>query len=98
MDGEAFPIHVFMLTTKETFNVFYSQPSCEYLDEFPVKDVSDLSWYLGCAFEHDKVKGVEKLIRWLRVSVYSMSRRLHDCRYGSCVDEKVEKEGDWPYK
>ena len=24
-------------------------------DDFPVNDMGDLSWYLGCAFERDKM-------------------------------------------
>ena len=26
--------------------------------EFPVNDMEDLSWYLGCAFERDNKEGV----------------------------------------
>ena len=52
---------------KYTFNVFYSQLK----EELPVNDMADLSWYIGCAFEHDKMEGVVKMtqtafvIRWL---------------------------------
>lgn len=38
---------------KETFDAF----NLQLLEEFPVVDIGDLSWYLGCAFEHDNVKG-----------------------------------------
>ena len=30
-------------------------------EEFPVNDMGDLFWYLRCAFERDKMKGVLKM-------------------------------------
>ena len=42
---------------KETFDVFYVQ--LKY--EFPVNDMGDVTWYLGCAFDRDRVEGVVKM-------------------------------------
>ena len=42
---------------KETFDVFYAQLK----DEFLVNDMGDLSWYLACTFERDKMEGVVKM-------------------------------------
>ena len=43
---------------RETFDTFYAQ---QLKDEFPVNGMDDLSWYLGCAFERDKMEGVMKI-------------------------------------
>ena len=42
---------------KDTFDAFMRKIK----EEFPVNDMSDLSWYLGCAFERDKMEGVMKM-------------------------------------
>ena len=42
---------------KQTFDAFYAQLK----EEFPLKDVGDLSWYLECAFELHKMEGVMKM-------------------------------------
>ena len=42
---------------KYTFDAFYVQLK----EEFSVNDVGYLSWYLGCTFERDKMKGVGKM-------------------------------------
>ena len=42
---------------KEMFGAFYAQLK----EEFPVNDMGDMSWYLGCAFERDKIEGVMKM-------------------------------------
>ena len=39
---------------KETFDDFHAQLK----EELPVSDMGDLSWYLRCAFERDKIEGV----------------------------------------
>ena len=39
--------------SKETFDAFYAQLK----EEFLVNDMGDLSWYLGCAFERDRMEG-----------------------------------------
>ena len=41
---------------KETSNYFYAQLK----EGFPVNDVGGLSWYLGCAFERDKIEGISE--------------------------------------
>ena len=42
---------------KETLGTFYAQLK----EEFPVNEMGNLSWYLGCAFERDKMKGVMEM-------------------------------------
>ena len=42
---------------KETFDAFNAQLK----KEFPVNGMGDLSWYLGCAFERDKMEGTMKM-------------------------------------
>ena len=42
---------------KEMCDAFYAQLK----EEFPVSDVGDLSWYLGCTFERDRMEGVMKM-------------------------------------
>ena len=39
---------------KETFDAFYAQLK----EEFSVNDMGDLSWYLGYAFERDRLECV----------------------------------------
>ena len=39
---------------KEAFDRFYAKLK----EEFPVNDMDDLSWYLGCALKRDKMEGV----------------------------------------
>ena len=43
------------------FYVLYAQ----LLEAFPVNDMGYLCWYLGCAFERDKVKGVVKRVPYI---------------------------------
>ena len=67
--------------------------------------MSDLSWYLGCAFERDKMKGVMKMTQTAFVD--SLVGRF-DVRYETQIPASVEfdlgpkriheKEGGWPYK
>ena len=85
---------------KEAFDAFYGQ----LLEEFPVNDTSDLSWYLGCAFERDKAKGVVKMTQTAFVD--SLVERF-DIKYESQIPASIEfdlgpkrsdeKDGDWPY-
>ena len=55
-------LYVFTLT----FDAFNAQLK----EEFPVNDMGDLSWYLGGAFECDKMEGVVK-----------MTQTAIDCRF-----------------
>ena len=86
---------------KETFDAFYARLKCV----FPVSDVGDLSWYLGCAFERDKMEGVMKMTKTAFVDL--LVDRF-DIQYETQTPASVEfdlgpkriheKEGDWPYK
>ena len=86
---------------KETFDAFYAQMK----EEFRVDDMGDLSWYLGCAFERDRMDGVMKMTQTAFVD--SLVVRF-DIQYESQTPASVEidlrpkriheKEGDWPYK
>ena len=42
---------------KDTFDAFYAQLN----EAFSVSDMGDLSWYLGCVFERDRMEGVVKM-------------------------------------
>ena len=42
---------------KDTFDVLHAQVK----DKFPVSDMGDSSWYLGCAFECHRMEGVMKM-------------------------------------
>ena len=44
---------------KETFDDFYAQLK----EELAVSDMGNLSWYLGCAFERDRMEGVMKMMQ-----------------------------------
>jgi len=64
VDGEVTPnvcVHVDDLVVerkdKDMIDAFYSQPQ----DKFPVNDMGDPSWSLGCAFERDMVKDVVEM-------------------------------------
>ena len=86
---------------KEMFYAFYAQLK----EEFPVKGMGDLSWYLGCAFERDKMKGVMKMTQTAFVD--SMVDHF-DIRYETQTPRFIEfdlgpkrtheKVGDWPCK
>ena len=86
---------------KKTFDAFYAQLK----DEFPVNDMGNLSRYLGCAFERDKMEGVMKMRQTAFVN--SLVDRF-DIQYETQTPASVEfdlgpkriheKEGDWPYK
>lgn len=49
---------VVAIKEKEVFGGSFMQ----LLVEFPVTDIGDLSWYLGCTFEREKTKGDVKMI------------------------------------
>ena len=86
---------------KETLDGFYTQLK----EEFPVSDMGDLSWYLGCAFERDRIKGVMKMTQTAFVDL--LVDRF-DIQYETQTPASVEfdlgpkmiheKGGDWPYK
>lgn len=76
---------------KEAFDVFYTQR----LKGFPMNDMGDLSWYLGCALERDKAKGVVKLTQTAfvdslaaRFDIQYELQTLAFCRVGSWAEEK----------
>ena len=56
-------------------------------EEFPVNDMGDLSWYLGCAFERDKSKGVVKMTQTAFVD--SLVERF-DIKYESQIPASIE--------
>ena len=86
---------------KKTFDDFYAQLK----EEFAVNDMSDLSWYLGCAIERDRKEGVMKITQTAFVD--SLVDRF-DVRYATQTPASVEfelgpkmtheKKGEWPYK
>ena len=86
---------------QDTFDCFYAQLK----EEFPVSDMGDLSWCLGCAFERDRMKGVVKMTQTAFVDL--LVDRF-DLKYETQTPASVEfdlgpkiiheKEGDWPYK
>ena len=69
---------------KETFDAFYAHLK----DEFSVNDMGDLSWYFGCAFERDKMKGVMKMTQ-TALFVGSLVDRL-DIQYETQTPASVE--------
>ena len=85
---------------KKTFDGFYAQLK----EEFPVSDMGDLSWYLGYAFERDRMEGVMKMTQAALVD--SLVDRF-DIQYKTQTPASVEfdlgpkmiheKGGDWPY-
>ena len=86
---------------KETFHTYYAQLK----EEFPVSAIGDLSWYLGCAFERDRMKGIMKMTQTAFVD--SLVDHF-DIQYRTRTPASVEfilgpkriheKEDDWPYK
>ena len=86
---------------KDTLDAFNAQLE----DEFPVNDMGDLSWYLGCAFERAKMEGVLKMTQTAFVD--SLVNRFH-IQYETQAPAAVEldlgpkrtrkKGGEWPYK
>ena len=70
-----------------------------------MSDMDDLSWYLGCDFERDRMDGVMKMTQ--KAFVDSLVARL-DIQCETQTPASVEfdlgpkriheKEGDWPYK
>ena len=86
---------------KETSDVLYAQLK----DEFPVDDMGDLSWYLGCAFKRDMMEGVIKVTQTTFVD--PLVDRF-DIQYETLTPAFVgfdlgsrrihERGDDWPYK
>ena len=70
-----------------------------------MNDVGDVSWYLGCAFERDRMEGIMKMAQTAFVD--SLVDRF-DIQYEAQTPASVEfdlgpkriyeKEGDWPYE
>ena len=86
---------------KDTFDAFYAQLK----DKFPVNDMSDLSWYLGCAFERDKMEGVMKMTQTAFVdSLVNRFHIQHETQAPAAVEFDLgpkrthEKGGEWLYK
>ena len=86
---------------KDTFDAFHAQLK----DKFPVNDIGELSWYLGCASERDKMKDVMKMTQTEFVD--SLVDRF-DIQYATHTPASVEfdlgpkmtheKVGGRPYK
>ena len=74
-------------------------------NEFPVNDMGDLSWSLGCAFERDKMEGViettETAFVDLLVDRFDIQ---HETQAPASVEFVLgpkrihEKGGNWPNK
>ena len=72
-----------------------------------MNDTGNLSWYLGCAFDRDKMEGVVKMTQTVVLFVDSLVDRF-DLHYKTQTPASVEfglgskrideKEGDRPYK
>ena len=85
----------------ETFDAFYRQLK----EEFLVNDMGDLSWYLGCAFEREKMEGVMKMTQ---TSFVDSPVDRFDIQHKTQTPTSVgfdlgpkrihEKEDVWPYK
>ena len=86
---------------KDTLPAFYAQLK----DELPVNDMGDLSWYVGYAFEREKMEGIMKMTQTAFVD--SLVDRF-DMQYETQTPASVEfdlepkrtheKGGEWPYK
>ena len=86
---------------KETFDAFYAQLK----RGFRVSDIGDLSWYLGCTFERDRMEGAMKMTQTALVD--SLVDRF-DVQFETETPASVEfdlgskttheKEGKWSYK
>ena len=108
VDGEAALIgcvHVDDLAVtakdKEAFDDIYAQLK----EEFPVSDMSDLSWYLGCAFERDRREGVMKMTQTMVVdSLVDHFDIQYETKTPASVEFDLgpkmihEKGDDWPNK
>ena len=86
---------------KETLDAFYAQLK----EEFPVSDMGDLSWYLGCAFECDRMEGVMKMTQTAfveslvdRFVVQDETQTPASVEFDLGSKMTHEKEGGWPYK
>ena len=86
---------------KDTFEGLYAQLK----DKFPVSDMGDLSWYLGCAFERDRMEGVMKMTQTAfvdslvdRFDIQDETQTPASVEFDLGPKMIHEKEGDWPYK
>ena len=72
--------------------------------EFLVNDMGDLSLYLGCAFERDKMEGVIKMTQTAFVDslvgrlIYSETQNPTSVEFDLGPKRINWKGGDWPYK
>ena len=91
------------VTAKEkyTCDAFYAQLK----EEFSVHDMGDLSWYLGCAVERNKMECVMKMTETAFVdSLVDRFNVQYETQTPASVELDLrpkrihEKEGDWPYK
>ena len=88
---------------KYMFDAFNAQLK----EKFPVNDMGDLSWYLGCAFERDRMESLMKMTQSSTLFVDSLVDYF-DLKYETQTPASVEfdlrpkriheKGGDWPYK
>ena len=86
---------------KGTFDAFYAHLK----EKVPVNGMGDLSWYLGCALERDRMEGVMKMTQI--AFVVSLVDRF-DIQYKTQTPASVEfdlgpkrihkKGSDWPFK
>ena len=86
---------------KDTFDSFYAQLK----DGFPVNDMGELYWYLGCAFERDRMEGVMKMTQTaFKDSLVNRSDIQYETQTPASVEFDLgpirthEKGSDWPYK
>ena len=86
---------------KGTCDAFYSQLK----EEIPVTDMGDLSWYLGCAFERDKMEGAMKMTQTAFVdSLVDRFDKQYEPHTPASVEFDLgpkiihEKGGEWPNK
>ena len=70
-----------------------------------MNDMGDLSWYLGWAFESDKIEGVIKMTQTAFVdSLVDRSCIQYETQTPASVEFDLgskrthEKGGEWPYK
>ena len=70
-----------------------------------MNDMGDLSWYLGCAFERDKMEGVMKITQTVsvdslvgRFNIQSETQAPASVEFDLRPKRTHEKEGKWPCK
>ena len=87
--------------SKEMFGAFYAQLK----EEYPVSDMGDLSWYLGCAFERDRMEDVMKMTQTAflgslvdRFNVHNETQTPTPVKFNLGPKMTHEQESEWPYK